>query len=135
MVWDGDKGTRYCWDKTQEQFIPADSEPAQRQQAQSSKRPPSSEFLKGPIPLAWLESAANLPGKTLNAALAIWFVYGLTGQQTFIVKRKTWERFNLTRQAFNRALDALESKGLVEVNKQAGCYPKITLKIAIYSLS
>ncbi|MCB1808664.1 MAG: hypothetical protein KDJ99_27000 [Candidatus Competibacteraceae bacterium] len=131
MVWSDDNGAWYCWDNIQEQFVLMDAELTQRRQVYLSKSPPSAEFLKGPIPLAWLETAASSPGKTLNAALAIWFVYGLTRQQTFVVKRKTWERFNLTRQAFNRALDALESKGLIAVDRQAGCYPKITLKIAI----
>lgn len=28
-------------------------------------------FLKGPIPLAWLETAASLPGKSLHAGLAM----------------------------------------------------------------
>ena len=44
--------------------------------------PPSPQkgeaFLKGPIPLAWLERAARLPGKSLQAAVALWYAAGLT---------------------------------------------------------
>ena len=35
-------------------------------------------FLKGPVPLRWLVSAARLPGKSLHAGIALWYVAGLT---------------------------------------------------------
>ena len=35
-------------------------------------------FVKGPIPLPWLEAAARLPGKSIHAGIALWYVAGLT---------------------------------------------------------
>ena len=40
--------------------------------------PMSVPFIRGPIPLAWLNVAARLPGKTLNVGLAIWWLAGMS---------------------------------------------------------
>ena len=37
----------------------------------------SGGFIKGPIPLPWLQATMQLPGKTLHLALAIWYLAGL----------------------------------------------------------
>ena len=119
--------TLYRWDKTRGGYVSACDVADSFHQEHGLKSVPPTGFIKGPIPLPWLETAACLPGKVLNTALAIWFVYGLTGQRTFVVKRKTWERLSLTRQAYNRALHALESAQLITVDRQTGRYPIITL--------
>ena len=40
-------------------------------------------FLRGPIPLDWLSAAAQLPGKTLNVGVALWWLKGDGRKQTF----------------------------------------------------
>ena len=40
-------------------------------------------FLKGPIPMAWLNAAAKLPGKTLNVGIAIWWLAGMSKTTAF----------------------------------------------------
>ena len=48
--------------------------------ALAPKRPPrhrsGEKFLKGPVPMAWLERAFVLPGKALHVALLLWFKAG-----------------------------------------------------------
>lgn len=39
---------------------------------------PGKTFLKGPIPLPWLQGAARLPGKALHVGVVLWFLSGLT---------------------------------------------------------
>ena len=75
--------------------------------------PMSVPFLKGPIPMAWLNAAAKLPGKTLNVGIAIWWLDGMS---------KT-PAFKLTRKALNAASDALkrlEGNGLILVKRLPG---------------
>src|SRR5687768_6050950 len=56
-------------------------------------------FLKGPVPMSWLERAANLPGKALHVAVAIRFQAGLTGQKSFRLPPALLRRFGVSRQA------------------------------------
>ena len=42
--------------------------------APTASRP--STYLKGPIPLDWLSTAARLPGKSLHVGIALWFMGG-----------------------------------------------------------
>jgi hypothetical protein len=46
-------------------------------------------FLRGPIPLEWLVKAAALPGKTLNVAIALWWLYGMAKGQPFKLTRRS----------------------------------------------
>src|SRR5271167_4644062 len=39
-------------------------------------------FIKGPVPLAWMKAAAMLPGKSLHAGLALWYLEGLEKAKT-----------------------------------------------------
>jgi hypothetical protein len=38
---------------------------------------PGEKFLKGPVPLPWLASTAQLPGKSLHLGIVLWFLTGL----------------------------------------------------------
>ncbi|MFO1352029.1 MAG: hypothetical protein U1F68_15675 [Gammaproteobacteria bacterium] len=119
---------RYSWNSQLQRFVAADSIgvlPSAQTHRQARQ---SAVFLKGPIPMMWLERAANLPGKALNAALAIWHVHGVMKQARFVVKREMWARLNLTRQSYYRALKQLEAEGLIAVERKAGRYPVITLR-------
>ena len=113
---------RLVWNRDSNHFVGSGSEPSK----QYSTANISGYFVKGPIPLDWLEQAARLPGKALATGLAVWFVVGLTGSNTVKLKRKTLNRFGIARQAFYRALEQLERAGLIAVERKLGQSPKIT---------
>jgi hypothetical protein len=75
-------------------------------------------FLKGPIPLSWLEHAGGLPGKALHVGLALWFRAGMLGEDWIKVSNALVSRLGVERNAKRRALQQLAQAGLVEL--QAG---------------
>lgn len=93
----------------------------------SSKRAVE-KFLKGPVPLIWLIAAGELPGKTMVVGVGLWFLSGLTGSKTVKPTGKLWKSLSISRQAAYRAIAALEKRGLVEVIRQPGCAPVVTLR-------
>ena len=87
-------------------------------------------FLKGPIQLDWLESAAQLPGKALHVGIAIWFRSGLLKSDIVPLTNVTLSRFGVDRHAKRRALRALEDASLISVHREPGKNPVITLRDA-----
>lgn len=85
------------------------------------------KFLKGPVPLPWLIAAGELPGKALVAGMGLWFLSGLTGSKTVKPTGRLWQSLSISRQAAYRAIAALEKRGLIEVKRQPGCAPIVTL--------
>jgi DNA-binding transcriptional ArsR family regulator len=84
-------------------------------------------FLRGPIPLNWLTACSDLSGKTIMAALAIWWQAGMYGRQNVKLTTCGLKRFGVDRKAKDRALAALEEAGLITVTRQRGRNPLITL--------
>lgn len=84
-------------------------------------------FLKGPVPLAWLEAAARLPGRSLHAGLALWYAAGLMRSATVTLSNISGVRFGLDRNAKYRALEWLEGAGLVKVERKLGRAPVVTI--------
>ena len=84
-------------------------------------------FLKGPIPLGWLEVASRLPGKSLHAGLALWYAAGLTRSASVPLSNISGIRFGLDRNAKYRALLWLEGAGLVRVERKLGRAPVVTI--------
>lgn len=97
----------------------------------ANERPPrhksGDRFLKGPIPLVWLEAAARLPGKSLHAGVALWYAAGLTRSASVPLSNVAGDRFGLDRNAKYRALAWLEGAGLVRVERKLGRAPVVTL--------
>lgn len=91
-------------------------------------RPRAGEkFLKGPIPLDWLSTAARLPGKSLHVAIAIWFTASLAKSATVSLSNIAGLPFGLDRNAKYRALQWLEEAGLISVERKLGRAPVVTL--------
>ena len=88
---------------------------------------PGSEFLKGPVPLAWLRRAASLPGKVLAVCLALWFKAGATNRREVRLTGKLATRFHVGRKAAARCLKSLEAAGLVSVARHPGRSPVVTI--------
>jgi len=89
----------------------------------------ASQFLKGPIPLTWLQKAASLPGKALAVALAIQFKRGLNGNNDAIaVTTKLVQKIvEMNRKTLYRAIADLERAGLIKVERQRGQSPRVTI--------
>lgn len=91
-------------------------------------RPKAGEkFLKGPIPLNWISTAARLPGRSLHVAIAIWFTASLAKSATVSLSNLAGLPFGLDRNAKYRALAWLEEAGLIAVERNLGRSPVVAL--------
>src|SRR5262245_30594087 len=86
-------------------------------------RRPGEPFLKGPIPMSWLERAAQQPGRALHVGIVLWFSAGLTQRWNVRLALSRLSAFGLDRYAASRGLRALEAAGLVSVDRHAGRVP------------
>jgi hypothetical protein len=84
-------------------------------------------FLRGPVPLNWLTACNEMSGKTIMAALAIWWQAGMHGRQNIKLTTSGLKRFGVDRKAKDRALVTLEKAGLVRIQRHRGRNPLITL--------
>ncbi|MCP5278903.1 MAG: hypothetical protein H6935_11155 [Thiobacillus sp.] len=110
--------TRFVWNAATTRF-----------QVDPSPQQSIRHFIKGPLPLEWIERAAALPGKALHVALAIWYQVGLERQSTITLGQKRLKRFAVSRDAKYDALRRLEQNGLVSVEQLPGKSPKITVNV------
>ena len=84
-------------------------------------------FLRGPIPLNWLGSAAALPGKTLHVGIALWWLHGMAKGKPFKLTQKALQTLNVERDAASAALVRLEQAGLIRVERQSGQRPTVSM--------
>jgi hypothetical protein len=84
-------------------------------------------FLKGPIPIWWLNKASSLPGKALNVALAIWWLHGMSKGGGIKLTGKALGFFNVSRYAVRSALDGMERLNLIRAIRRPGRRPEITV--------
>ena len=75
----------------------------------------------------WLERAAKLPGKSMQAAVVLQLI--ATAQETHrvVLGNLACQRFGLNRNAKYRALRSLENAGLVDVERKLGRSPIVTI--------
>jgi hypothetical protein len=84
-------------------------------------------FLKGPVPWSWIAAAAALPGQALLVGLCVWRLVGATKSNTFPFGNSDLKPIGIDRATKSRALCALERAGLIEVTRQPGRFPKVTV--------
>jgi hypothetical protein len=89
--------------------------------------PMSVPFLKGPIPMTWLNAAAKLPGKTLNVGIAIWWLAGMSKNTSFKITGKALDQLGVSRDAASDALKRLEDHGLILIKRSAGQRPTVQI--------
>lgn len=89
--------------------------------------PKAALFLRGPIPLDWLGSAASLPGKTLNVGIALWWLHGMAKGKPFKLTQKALQTLNVERDAASAALVRLELAGLIQVMRKPGQRPTVSM--------
>ena len=84
-------------------------------------------FLKGPISMDWLGTAARLPGKALHVAVLLQHVAGIESQRRFKFTRKWANRFGLAPKTVGLCLQRLQEAGLVRVERIKGRAPIVTI--------
>lgn len=112
--------------------------PVKRLQLDASTRllvesPKAALFLRGPIPLAWLGSAASLPGKTLNVGIALWWLQGMAKGKPFKLTQRALQTLNVERDAAGAALVRLEQAGLIQVVRKPGQRPTVSMVVGCAS--
>lgn len=86
-------------------------------------------FIKGPIPLNWLAAAAALPGKTLNVALAIWWLAGMSKAKEIHVTAAALKHFVLSNDAYLDGLNRLERAGLIKLARRVGSRARVSVVV------
>ncbi|KAB7623405.1 hypothetical protein [Alkalilimnicola sp. S0819] len=79
------------------------------------------------LPLAWLMTAAALPGKSLALGLALLWLVRVRQAPTVTLRRIALARFSVSRDASYDALRRLERESLVHVRRRPGRPPEVTL--------
>jgi hypothetical protein len=87
----------------------------------------STRYLRSPIPLAWLQAAACLPGRALHVGLALWYLIGVTRSTTVQLSSVRLAGLGVDRSAKRRALTALVDAGLITMDQVPGRNPMITV--------
>jgi len=85
-------------------------------------------FVRGPIPWAWLKTAALLPGRALHVGIVLWLESGLRTSAVVALSQQRLRDLGVDRYAGYRGLSRLEQAGLVDVERQAGRLSVVTLR-------
>jgi hypothetical protein len=85
-------------------------------------------FLKGPIPLKDIATAACLPGRALALFLAVHHQTALTGKPIVTLPARLLADLGISRGAKSRGLQVLEKAGLVTVARSRGRAARIQLR-------
>lgn len=89
--------------------------------------PRTGRFIKGPLPLTWMQTAAGLPGQTLAVGLALWYLAGLRKAMTVPLSNELVAPFGVTSHSKRRALLQLEQAGLIAVKRSKSKSPEVTI--------
>jgi len=92
------------------------------------------DFLKGPIPIAWLKKVPALPGKAFQTGVVLWYLCGLRKNKTIVLANGLLEQFHISHQVKYRCLRALEGAGLVAVEERQDRNPRITIMVGLARL-
>jgi len=87
-------------------------------------------FIKGPIPIPWLSEAAGLPGKTIQVALALWWISGMSGTSKIKLTAAALRTFHLSQDASRDGLRRLADRGLITLDRRPGQRHLCTLNTA-----
>ncbi len=114
---------RLAWSPAAQKFVAAVGP-----SGSASGRNTRGGFIKGPLPLDWMQKAARLPGKALQVALALWYLAGLNKSHTVRLASKPLEAMGVARDAKYDALSRLAAAGLIAIEQKPGQAPIVTLK-------
>ena len=84
-------------------------------------------FIKGPIPLNWIQKACEVNAAPL--AMYLWYKWGILGATAKIKLRPArLKQFGIGEKSRQREACRLEKAGLILVTRKAGCYPVVIAK-------
>lgn len=109
---------RLVWDRHRDTFV--DANEAVKAKAQAG-------FIKGPLPLDWMQAAARMPGRTLQVALVLWYLAGLKKSDAVRLSSEHLDAVGVSRDAKYDALQRLSAAGLVTIDQRPGRAPVVTL--------
>lgn len=85
-------------------------------------------YLRGPITWDWLLVANKLPGASLDVGLVLWHHRSLKKSLTFKLGTGDIARFlGVSIDTVRRAIDSLESAGLIKLHCASGCKCTFTM--------
>jgi hypothetical protein len=84
-------------------------------------------FLRGPISWVWLLKAMALPGRALAVALVLRREAGIRQAMTFTLSQARLRETGISRYASWRGLRALETAGLVAMQRPSGRCLEVTI--------
>jgi hypothetical protein len=84
-------------------------------------------FLKGPVPMWWLELARKQGGPALWLGTCLWLLRGLRKSDTFVLSNVFLDEHGMQPDAKWRALRKLERVGLVRVERRGRKNPTVTI--------
>ena len=88
---------------------------------------PGEQFLKGPIPLAWLTAAGRLPHGALQVGVLLWFEAGRPRNRAVTFCLARGEAMGMSKQTTRRALRQLQAAGLVSIARKPGRGLQVTI--------
>jgi len=77
-------------------------------------------FLKGPVPLDWLQAAGRLPGQCLQVGIVLWHEAGIAGSRAVQFRPSKALKFGMHRDTARRALQRLEIARLIAIHHKPG---------------
>lgn len=95
--------------------------------AKPPRHGPGEKFLKGPVPWAWVEKAGRLKGHALHVGIALWLLAGINKNRTVKLSSSPLDNLGVSRFSMYRALQKLESAGLITVDRHTGRNPVVTI--------
>lgn len=110
-----------------EQFRAGGLQPPKKSSRKNPKQ--TNPFVRGPIPLAWIARAANIPRcNALTVGIVLWWLAGMRSEKVSLVLCvNRCEPFGLGRKAVERGLRDLENAGLVRVDRKPGKCARVDL--------
>ncbi len=114
---------------TSDRHVPVRRLQLDRASGSLAAAPRAEVFLRGPVPLEWLDKAAALSGKTLNVAIALWWRHGMAKGKPFKLTQQALKYLHVERDAASAGLVRLERAGLIRVERMPGQRPIISIEM------
>lgn len=89
----------------------------------------SEPFLKGPVPLAWLQCASRIRRRNaIVVGVVLWWLAGLNSRKTELtICANRCQPFGFGVKGMNRGLNDLQAAGLIHVERKRGRCPRVDL--------
>jgi len=86
------------------------------------------EFVRGPVPTAWLRRALKRGGRAATAAWAVWFAGGFFRDEPFRLTPRYWKAVGVPNaKSLKAGLEALFDAGLIELDCHRGRSPQVRI--------